>query len=134
MRGGGSGRADGSGARRRSAALGLTARRAGIRVTRGKGRKEGEGGYVGGADTPRNVSTLTILVMGKGGVGKSSTVNSIAVERVATVSAFQSESMMCSRTRAGFTLNIIDTPGLIEGGYINEQAVDIIKRFKDAVG
>jgi hypothetical protein len=38
--------------------------------------------------------------------------------------------MMCSRTRAGFTLNIIDTPGLIEGGYINEQAVDIIKRYE----
>jgi hypothetical protein len=37
--------------------------------------------------------------------------------------------MMWSRTRAGFTLNIIDTPGLIEGGYINEQAVDIIKRY-----
>ena len=37
--------------------------------------------------------------------------------------------MMCSRSRAGFTLNIIDTPGLIEGGYINEQAVDIIKRY-----
>ncbi|ONL95825.1 translocon of outer membrane of chloroplast35 [Zea mays] len=79
-----------------------------------------------------DVSTLTILVMGKGGVGKSSTVNSIVGERVASVSAFQSEGlrpMMCSRTRAGFTLNIIDTPGLIEGGYINEQAVDIIKRM-----
>ncbi|VAH88650.1 unnamed protein product [Triticum turgidum subsp. durum] len=79
-----------------------------------------------------NVSTLTILVMGKGGVGKSSTVNSIVGERVANVSAFQSEGlrpMMCSRTRAGFTLNIIDTPGLIEGGYINEQAVEIIKRY-----
>jgi hypothetical protein len=36
---------------------------------------------------------------------------------------------MCSRTRSGFTLNIIDTPGLIEGGYINEQAVEIIKRY-----
>ncbi|CAN6284992.1 unnamed protein product [Urochloa humidicola] len=79
-----------------------------------------------------NVTTLTILVMGKGGVGKSSTVNSIVGERVATVSAFQSEGLrplLCSRTRAGFTLNIIDTPGLIEGGYINEQAVEIIKRF-----
>ncbi|AQL08164.1 translocon at outer membrane of chloroplast34 [Zea mays] len=79
-----------------------------------------------------DVSTLTILVMGKGGVGKSSTVNSIVGERIATVSAFQSEGlrpMMWSRTRAGFTLNIIDTPGLIEGGYINEQAVDIIKRM-----
>jgi predicted GTPase len=103
--------------------------------------------------------------MGKGGVGKSSTVNSIVGERVANVSAFQvshsslamflfvplfwvllvweciliyvvsmqSEGlrpMMCSRTRAGFTLNIIDTPGLIEGGYINEQAVEIIKRYE----
>ncbi|KAG1330575.1 Translocase of chloroplast 34, chloroplastic [Cocos nucifera] len=79
-----------------------------------------------------NVSTLTILVMGKGGVGKSSTVNSIMGEGVAAVSAFQSEGsrpMMCSRTRAGFTLNIIDTPGLVEGGNVSEQALEIIKRF-----
>lgn len=37
--------------------------------------------------------------------------------------------MMVSRSRAGFTLNIIDTPGLIEGGYINDMALDIIKRY-----
>lgn len=36
---------------------------------------------------------------------------------------------MVSRSRAGFTLNVIDTPGLIEGGYINTLALDIIKRY-----
>ncbi|KAJ4974875.1 hypothetical protein NE237_008049 [Protea cynaroides] len=79
-----------------------------------------------------NVSSLTILVMGKGGVGKSSTVNSIVGERVVAVSAFQSEGprpVMVSRSRAGFTLNIIDTPGLVEGGYVNDHALEMIKRF-----
>ncbi|KAI3904507.1 hypothetical protein MKW98_014687 [Papaver atlanticum] len=78
------------------------------------------------------VSTLTILVTGKGGVGKSSTVNSLVGDRVVAASAFQSEAsrpVMVSRSRAGFTLNIIDTPGLIEGGYVNDQALEIIKRF-----
>ncbi|GAB4853219.1 Translocase of chloroplast [Ancistrocladus abbreviatus] len=79
-----------------------------------------------------NVNTLTILVMGKSGVGKSSTVNSLIGERVVAVSAFQSEGLrpvLVSRSRAGFTLNIIDTPGLVEGGYVNDQALEIIKRF-----
>ncbi|KAK4353142.1 hypothetical protein RND71_028660 [Anisodus tanguticus] len=77
-------------------------------------------------------STLTVLVMGKGGVGKSSTVNSILGERAVAVSAFQSETprpVMVSRSWEGFTLNIIDTPGLVEGGYVNDQALDLIKRF-----
>ncbi|CDP13866.1 unnamed protein product [Coffea canephora] len=78
------------------------------------------------------VTTLTILVMGKGGVGKSSIVNSIIGERVVPVSAFQSETprpILVSRTRLGFTLNIIDTPGLVEGGFVNDQALRIIKEF-----
>ncbi|KAK4433449.1 Translocase of chloroplast [Sesamum alatum] len=80
----------------------------------------------------QNVDTLTILVMGKGGVGKSSTVNSVIGERVVTVSAFQSETprpVMVSRSRSGFTLNIIDTPGLVEGGYVSGQVLDTIKSF-----
>ncbi|KAG0597476.1 hypothetical protein M758_UG342200 [Ceratodon purpureus] len=80
----------------------------------------------------QNKESLSVLVVGKGGVGKSSTVNSIIGERVTVVSAFQSETLrplQCARSRAGFTLNIIDTPGLVEGGCINDQALDIIKRF-----
>ncbi|KAL3834717.1 hypothetical protein ACJIZ3_009453 [Penstemon smallii] len=80
----------------------------------------------------QDVNTLTILVMGKCGVGKSSTVNSIIGERVVTVSAFQSETprpVMVSRSRSGFTLNIIDTPGLVEGGYVSDQVLETIKSF-----
>ncbi|KAG5041884.1 hypothetical protein JHK87_005799 [Glycine soja] len=36
-----------------------------------------------------NVNSLTILVMGKGGVGKSSTVNSIIGDRVVSINPFQ---------------------------------------------
>ncbi|WZZ37782.1 hypothetical protein YC2023_034041 [Brassica napus] len=79
-----------------------------------------------------DVSSLTVLVMGKGGVGKSSTVNSVIGERAAAVTTFQSDGLrptLVSRSRSGFTLNIIDTPGLIEGGYVNDQAVNLIKGF-----
>lgn len=38
--------------------------------------------------------------------------------------------MICSRSRAEFTLNIIDTPGIVEGGYVNEQALEVIKRLE----
>lgn len=48
-----------------------------------------------------------------------------------TLLIFQSETprpVMVSRSRAGFTLNIIDTPGLVEGGYVNDQSLDLIKK------
>ncbi len=70
--------------------------------------------------------------MGKGGAGKSSTVNSLIDERVAVVSAFQSETTKAfqhARSRAGFTLNIINTLGLVEEGGLNDQDVGVIRRF-----
>ncbi|MBA0817388.1 hypothetical protein Gohar_019506 [Gossypium harknessii] len=70
--------------------------------------------------------------MGKGGVGKSSTINSLIGEQVVRVTAFQSEGLrpvMVSRSWAGFTLNVIDTPGLVEAGYVNHQALELIKGF-----
>lgn len=45
------------------------------------------------------MNTLTILVMGKGGVGKSSTVNSIIGERAVSVNPFQ--------VSAAFSLRVI---------------------------
>eukprot|EP00249_Psilotum_nudum_P032181 c47398_g1_i1 orf=239-1213(-) len=80
----------------------------------------------------QGLNSITVLVLGRGAVGKSSTVNSLVGERVAVVSAFQSEPMrplLCSRSRAGFTLNIVDTPGLAEGLFVNDHALDTIKRF-----
>lgn len=44
----------------------------------------------------------------------------------------QSETLrpiQCARSKSGFTLNIIDTPGLVEGGCINDQALDIVRRY-----
>ncbi|GLJ07535.1 hypothetical protein SUGI_0069270 [Cryptomeria japonica] len=67
-----------------------------------------------------DVNSLTILVIGKGGVGKSSRVNSLAEAM---------RPVLCSRSRAGFTLNITDTPRLIEGGFVNNHALGLIKRF-----
>ncbi|KAG5537508.1 hypothetical protein RHGRI_024837 [Rhododendron griersonianum] len=37
--------------------------------------------------------------------------------------------MIVSRSLAGFTLNIIDTPGIVEGGFVNYQVLQLIKRF-----
>ncbi|CAH1445054.1 unnamed protein product [Lactuca virosa] len=37
------------------------------------------------------------------------------------------EYVMVSRERSGFILNIIDTSGIVEGGYVNDQALDLIK-------
>ena len=59
---------------------------------------------------------------GKTGVGKSSTANSIFAEHVAPVAAMQSDTSKAtafSRVAAGFTLTIIDTPGLLEADAVS---------------
>eukprot|EP00850_Spirogloea_muscicola_P021810 SM000262S09889 [mRNA] locus=s262:14082:16371:- [translate_table: standard] len=37
--------------------------------------------------------------------------------------------VMCSRTKSGFTLSVVDTPGLVEAGSVNDQSLDLIRRF-----
>ncbi|CAL5223679.1 g6230 [Coccomyxa viridis] len=69
---------------------------------------------------------LTILLLGKTGVGKSSTVNSILAETVAHVVVMQgpaSRAQAISRTAAGFTLTLIDTPGVLEGDAVDGAAL-----------
>lgn len=42
--------------------------------------------------------------------------------------------VMVSRTRSGFTLNVIDTPGLVEGGYVSDQSLETIRRYSFSHG
>ncbi len=55
-------------------------------------------------------------------MGKSSTVNSVLAETVAQVVVMQgpaSRAQAISRTAAGFTLTLIDTPGVLEGDAVD---------------
>eukprot|EP00850_Spirogloea_muscicola_P000907 SM000003S11152 [mRNA] locus=s3:1227662:1229976:- [translate_table: standard] len=36
--------------------------------------------------------------------------------------------VMCSRIKSGFTLSVVDTPGLVEAGSVNDQSLDLIRR------
>ncbi|CAG9464137.1 unnamed protein product [Pedinophyceae sp. YPF-701] len=73
--------------------------------------------------------SLNVLVIGRPGVGKSSLCNSVFNEKVAQVSAFapgSSEVAVCQRQAAGFTLRMIDTPGLSKGDHVNDEALQSI--------
>lgn len=78
---------------------------------------------------------LTIMMVGKNGVGKSSTGNSLFGEKVFNVATFQNAGpganvpQMVSRRAGGFTLSIIDTPGLLDGGSVNEDSLRNICAF-----
>jgi len=68
---------------------------------------------------------LTVLLIGKGGVGKSSTVNSLLNERAANVLTFQQDNAkptVFSRRspRDEFTLHLIDTPSLLDQDAVSD--------------
>lgn len=71
---------------------------------------------------------LTILVLGKGGSGKSSTVNSLLNEKAANVLPFQQDTtrpiVFTRCAPSGFVLNVIDTPSLLDQDSVSEGVRD----------
>ncbi|KAK9864064.1 hypothetical protein WJX84_001938, partial [Apatococcus fuscideae] len=77
----------------------------------------------------RQQKSLTVLFLGKGATGKSSTVNSILGERAASVSAIgvapeQVDTFI--RNSQGFQLKLLDSPGLLAGDTFNEPAMQLV--------
>jgi len=75
-------------------------------------------------------SELTLLLLGKPGVGKTSVMNSLFNETASPAAAFRNmptEVEVVSRTHAGFTLTIVDTPGLSSGDAVSAAAVQAIR-------
>jgi hypothetical protein len=78
----------------------------------------------------KNQNEMTVVFVGKQGMGKSSTLNSVLNERVAVSAPFQPESLrplLAGRAAAGFTLNLLDTPGLLEGDAVSARGVASVK-------
>lgn len=72
---------------------------------------------------------LTIAVVGKQGVGKSSTVNAMLNERVAPVSTFQPDTSRPTAYRrwsGGLLLTILDTPAAVEGDTVSSSNMGAI--------
>ena len=75
---------------------------------------------------------VTVLMVGKNNVGKSSVANTLFSERVFRVDHWDNEMSqpeMQSRVKDGFTLHVVDTPGLVDGDGVDDGALDVIKEF-----
>jgi len=82
----------------------------------------------------QNKNTFSIMVIGKTGVGKSSTINSLCNHnRVSTVGALTSNATDAVttfvRTLWGLKLTLIDTPGLNEKDRISRNSIEKIKNY-----
>jgi GTPase SAR1 family protein len=78
----------------------------------------------------KNQTEMTVVFVGKQGVGKSSTLNSVLNERVAQSAPFQPESLrplLAARQAAGFTVSFLDTPGLLEGDQVSQRGLASVK-------
>lgn len=77
-------------------------------------------------------SELTVLLLGKGGVGKSSTVNSLLQERAASVAAFQQDAAkptaFSRATPDGFVLTLIDTPSVLDQDAVSDVRLEAIAK------
>jgi hypothetical protein len=87
-----------------------------------------------GALAKEGRSELTVLLLGRGGAGKSSTANSLLNERAANVLAFQADAgrpMAFTRRAAalgGFALTVIDTPSVLEQDAVSDARLEAIAR------
>ncbi|KAL0047664.1 hypothetical protein WJX82_008800 [Trebouxia sp. C0006] len=76
-----------------------------------------------------NKRELTVLLLGKSMMGKSSTANSLFNETVAQVTSFQQDTarpQAIKRSAHGFELTVIDTPGLLDSDCVNTSALKSI--------